>query len=396
MKIPCEIVQDMLPLYEDELCSPVSKAYIEEHLQECPKCRTQIGSINSFKEPEIHNDTRSEDRAVVRSFRKLRRRWGVSLMAMLLIIPMLLLTVNQVRGVGICYTNVDDIIRAGKYVHALEKGDFEKAAGYMNYEEIYNDILELLAMEPEDHGLKLVPVTIGEREWMAEQSFYDQYLRYEDGTSELWVYFVYNYIPQVMIPEDIWSEVIAIDPEAVYKTGEGEYIINDVTYVSFETKWGTYFTESTGVVSDCVTAADFCSVLELIPMEIYQEAEAELKRNAVNEYERIQKDFGQVAHMTLEEFESVLSTKYTAELQTFKNQGITIKSTGYERSYYYNEIDCWNIQYGIMVTQNGESYPLTIDFTVSDRGLDIGSTGILPKYSHMDTVSEVLFLHYLD
>ncbi len=40
MKIPCELVQDMIPLYIDEGCSETSKELLEEHLKECEDCGT--------------------------------------------------------------------------------------------------------------------------------------------------------------------------------------------------------------------------------------------------------------------------------------------------------------------------------------------------------------------
>jgi len=36
---PCEIVQDLLPLYAENLCSEDSRAYVEEHLKTCAECR---------------------------------------------------------------------------------------------------------------------------------------------------------------------------------------------------------------------------------------------------------------------------------------------------------------------------------------------------------------------
>ena len=39
MKLPCEIVQDLLPLYHDGVCSSVSKESVEEHLKGCGKCQ---------------------------------------------------------------------------------------------------------------------------------------------------------------------------------------------------------------------------------------------------------------------------------------------------------------------------------------------------------------------
>ena len=34
----CEIVQDLLPLYIDDVCSETSREMIREHLSGCPDC----------------------------------------------------------------------------------------------------------------------------------------------------------------------------------------------------------------------------------------------------------------------------------------------------------------------------------------------------------------------
>ena len=41
-KIPCEIIRDMLPLYQDDICSEKSRNAIEEHIKECESCRTYL------------------------------------------------------------------------------------------------------------------------------------------------------------------------------------------------------------------------------------------------------------------------------------------------------------------------------------------------------------------
>ena len=38
MKISCDIIQDLLPLYCDGVCSQDSKQVVEAHLQDCEKC----------------------------------------------------------------------------------------------------------------------------------------------------------------------------------------------------------------------------------------------------------------------------------------------------------------------------------------------------------------------
>jgi len=45
MKISCEIIRDLLPLYYDAVCSNESKALIEEHLAECDNCKAELLSM---------------------------------------------------------------------------------------------------------------------------------------------------------------------------------------------------------------------------------------------------------------------------------------------------------------------------------------------------------------
>ena len=39
MKLSCKVIEDMLPMYYDGVCSDESAALVEEHLKECPECR---------------------------------------------------------------------------------------------------------------------------------------------------------------------------------------------------------------------------------------------------------------------------------------------------------------------------------------------------------------------
>lgn len=47
MKISCEIVKDLLPLYHDDVCSGESRTIVEEHLLECDTCKKYLDSMNS-------------------------------------------------------------------------------------------------------------------------------------------------------------------------------------------------------------------------------------------------------------------------------------------------------------------------------------------------------------
>lgn len=64
MKIPCEIVQDLLPLYCDGVCSPESKQAVEAHLAGCDKCKADV----RFMEQDIKtNSVQAQDDKIAKA-----------------------------------------------------------------------------------------------------------------------------------------------------------------------------------------------------------------------------------------------------------------------------------------------------------------------------------------
>lgn len=51
MKISCNIIQDLLPLYYDKVCSDESNKLVVEHIKECKICRNQL----EIMEEELEN-----------------------------------------------------------------------------------------------------------------------------------------------------------------------------------------------------------------------------------------------------------------------------------------------------------------------------------------------------
>ena len=42
MKLPCELIRDLLPLYAEHLTSPETSQLVEEHLHTCPACQQEL------------------------------------------------------------------------------------------------------------------------------------------------------------------------------------------------------------------------------------------------------------------------------------------------------------------------------------------------------------------
>ena len=47
MKLSCKVIEDMLPVYADGLCSDETSQLIEDHLRDCPRCGQILAELNS-------------------------------------------------------------------------------------------------------------------------------------------------------------------------------------------------------------------------------------------------------------------------------------------------------------------------------------------------------------
>lgn len=139
MKQICEVVRDLLWLYEEGECSEGTRQFVESHLEECEECRRYQGSLKiteQIKEPV--SDTEQEKKAIVKSFHKIRRRWIASVIAVLMIIPLTgigILSVHEYQKEGICFSNIQEIAVSIRLVKLLEEEKFEEAAEMLDFNE---------------------------------------------------------------------------------------------------------------------------------------------------------------------------------------------------------------------------------------------------------------------
>lgn len=144
MKATCNIVRDLMILYEDGVCSEESRDMVDAHVEKCAECAEYMEQLRHAQEllipePEAEEDPweePEEEKAMKRSFRKIRRRWAASLWFALVQIPLLglaLLGIHEALGEGIAFTNLDDIARCMQYLHYIEEKDFQRAAECVDF-----------------------------------------------------------------------------------------------------------------------------------------------------------------------------------------------------------------------------------------------------------------------
>lgn len=66
MKVSCDVIQDLLPLYTDQAASADTVALVEEHLASCPACREELGRLGTALPAEPEG---------VEPLRRFKRRW---------------------------------------------------------------------------------------------------------------------------------------------------------------------------------------------------------------------------------------------------------------------------------------------------------------------------------
>ncbi|WP_352399535.1 DUF3955 domain-containing protein [Anaerotignum sp.] len=66
MKITCEIIQDLLPLYYDNVCSEDSRKLVEDHFKTCKNCRHELELMSA----DIYVENQIEDINVIKNISK--------------------------------------------------------------------------------------------------------------------------------------------------------------------------------------------------------------------------------------------------------------------------------------------------------------------------------------
>lgn len=104
MKYQCEMIEDLLPLYKDDVCSPSSKQAVEEHLAECPKCSEMLKNLTDTVIDEVM--VREKDEVIESQSKFFKRKSAVvgSIIAGIFALPILIcLIVNLASGQGLSW-----------------------------------------------------------------------------------------------------------------------------------------------------------------------------------------------------------------------------------------------------------------------------------------------------
>ena len=381
MKFDCELIQDLLPLYEEELCSPASRQAVEDHLKECRHCRRLTAPL-PIEEPK---ELPQADRAVKKSMKKVRRRWLTSLLAAVLVFPLLLLSVNQYRGSGLSFTNLDDIYTAWRFLHALEEQDWETAARMHDFSGDYESILDALGMDMSSWSTTFTLCDLAGYDYAAQTHL--ERSGTVPGTLEELYGYLYNLQGTAMVPAQLWEELMALDPDA-FSQNSWQYWLNGELYGRITTEWGD-FVVSQGRGYE--TAYDYAIYFDLIPENIYREALPQLEAEARQLYTSAHADLDWVAELTETEFTEEMVRRYTADL-TDLAQSVTFECTGYRSVSCYGAIQGGScVFFDVTVTQGTRVLACAFQINARNGKIDVAGISHEPGIQWLDAIDRALY-----
>ena len=104
--LPCELIQDVLPLYHDGVCSETSRKLVEGHLETCEKCTKVLNSMAAEMEmPKLVTDE-------ARPLKSIKRKWNkrIWLLGMAIGLAAFFLWVGLTQNCNVPLTSEDYVV----------------------------------------------------------------------------------------------------------------------------------------------------------------------------------------------------------------------------------------------------------------------------------------------
>ena len=141
MKLPCKVIEDMLPMYYDKVCSEESAALVEEHLRSCPRCAQMLADLGAEIDiPDQKVDDMKPLQKIRKSYRKMKLVGLIALLCALILVPCAFLIGLQ-KEPAVEYSQEEAIAYANEFMTCLVNGDYTKAYSYWDITGEKKDLL---------------------------------------------------------------------------------------------------------------------------------------------------------------------------------------------------------------------------------------------------------------
>ncbi len=382
----CAIVKDLMWQYTEGECSPETKAFIEEHINECEDCRKLFESIK--KTDELVSETVApepipEEKILKKGFKKIRKRFVISTLALILIVPIVFCSIllsNEIKKEGICYSNIDEIAMARKFVTLLEKSEYGKAAKMLDFSDDYYSILDAKEELGKTWYDDAVIVDKSEDVY-AISGYFAEILKRDGNTSILydfsetafWRNVMVIYPTEAFIPERIWNEIVT----DYYETQEREGIafvptkINGIEcegiwpYYRYETECGVYYSViSQAIGSDLIIDAPMIiGRSSIVNKEVYDSAREYIEDNAENAKDSFLQFYEIELGMTVEEYNTHRRDDFVKRMNVYSSRGYELDYKKVKDAY---RRDGWIIEIICTESRGNENLRFTFELRIAN------------------------------
>lgn len=141
----CKIVEDLLPLYTEGMCSEETRAYVEKHMAECESCREKsinygknIEEVIQAEQQERKKETEKEIQPMKKVKRKMRKnQWMIRILVLLLIVlvgKLAMMTYGQLNpGTFTNFEMMTERHQVKKVLDQMCRGNFEPFLECIDY-----------------------------------------------------------------------------------------------------------------------------------------------------------------------------------------------------------------------------------------------------------------------
>ena len=100
MRITCDIIADLMPLYIENICSEDSRKLLEEHINQCEKCSKELEDMRyPIDCPALKTETQSKD-----PFLKIRKKVRIKIVLSIIITCFLMIVAMfSIQEVGVLH-----------------------------------------------------------------------------------------------------------------------------------------------------------------------------------------------------------------------------------------------------------------------------------------------------
>lgn len=401
--IPCEIMKDLLPTYAASECSDATRKAVTEHVASCATCSK---SLRAMTEPAVaaessNNPARKEElgkeMTFKTGFKKIRRRWLISIICILLIIPLSglgFLGYNETRGEGYAFSNMKGLGNVNAYMKSLKKGDYEALLKYYDFGAMYSEVSNRQTDEL-IYSQNYLLVEIGGAKYyvdiFSDRSQFEPYTE-EGSDAEFWAQVIIenaengqeNLIPEKVFADavqrvgnSLGEEIIAID--LLSETPDSPY-----TYVLYYAPDGSgyYRPTNNGRLSEMIWIN-----LGYIPETIFKTYMHDYNQKIEEDREIIEA----YQLLGLEKYTEMVKEKYIAEMNELSAKDMVVESytigNPYRRSekrstadpYEKSEKEYWFVDVEVHFSaKDSEMIGHIITFKIDGDKLDVeGSFAIM-------------------